>query len=203
MFGQQKINFQFNEQNSVDICSNICKLQCRKKAHSLLKTTCNFPKFAHTNLIFEGNYITSCRECFKIHIKGNQFSILIISFVGTCTIDQDFEEISLPLFLSLSHIKYLYSISVNKSYIHVLFYLRFSVLPCTFKHEKKNLWHTLSQISSRHCLQIRTISSLRIPTCARVRLYQTKQTSTRVRLYQTKQTKARAMGSLTRNYTIE
>lgn len=137
MFGQQKINFQFNEQNSVDICSNICKLQCRKKAHSLLKTTCNFPKFAYKNLNFEGNYITSCRECFKIHIKGNQFSILIISFVGTCTIDQDFEEISLPLFLSLSHIKYLYSISVNKSYIYVLFYLRFSVLPCTFKHEKK------------------------------------------------------------------
>lgn len=131
MFGQQKINFQFNEQNSVDICSNICKLQCRKKAHSLLKTTCNFPKFAYKNLNFEGNYITSCRECFKIHIKGNQFSILINSFVGT--IDQDFEEISLP---PLS-IKYLYSISVNKSYIHVLFYLQFSVLPCTFKHEKR------------------------------------------------------------------
>lgn len=120
MFGQQKINFQFNEQNSVDICSNICKLQCRKKAHSLLKTTCNFPKFAYKNLNFEGNYITSCRECFKIHIKGNQFSILINSFVGT--IDQDFEEISLPP-LSISHILNIYTVFPLISHIYMYYFI--------------------------------------------------------------------------------
>lgn len=120
MFGQQKINFQFNEQNSVDICSNICKLWCRKKAHALLKTTCNFPKFAYKNLNFEENYITSCRECFKIHIKGNQFSILIISFVGT--IDKDFEEISLPP-LYLSHILNIYTVFPLISHIYMYYFI--------------------------------------------------------------------------------